>query len=139
MLENSDNRELLDRLLGCVYGQALGDAYGLSTEFEDRNRVAQVYPNPTELIPFPDFKPTAHSSRWKRGDWTDDTDQWILILETLTENGGDEKVFAAKLRNWIQSGFSELGDWAGLGLGANVSQVDTNLIPITTWNRSHRF
>ncbi|CAF5062100.1 unnamed protein product, partial [Rotaria sp. Silwood1] len=27
------NQHLINRLLGCAYGQALGDAYGLSTEF----------------------------------------------------------------------------------------------------------
>ena len=130
MLKGAKNHDLLDRLLGCVYGQALGDAYGLSTEFEDRHRVAHDYPDSSELIPFPDYKLTGHSSRWRRGDWTDDTDQWILILETLTENNGDEKVFAAKLENWIHRGFPELNDWAGLGLGANVSQVDTRLLRV---------
>ena len=75
---------------------------------------------------FPDYILTAHSSRWKRGDWTDDTDQWLLILETLTEpNDGEsiEKVFAKKLYRWIQRGYPMLGDYGGLGLGANVSQV----------------
>jgi hypothetical protein len=31
--------EVIDRALGVVYGQALGDAYGLSTEFESKQSV----------------------------------------------------------------------------------------------------
>jgi hypothetical protein len=123
ILSNQNDNELLDRLLGCAYGQALGDAYGLSTEFETRDRVERNYPDASKMIPFPDYVVTRHSGRWARGDWTDDTDQWILILETLTEGNGDEKVFARKLKRWIESGFQELGDMAGMGLGANVQKV----------------
>ncbi|CAF4324435.1 unnamed protein product, partial [Adineta steineri] len=80
------------------------------------------------------------------GDWTDDTDQWILILETLTEHGGDETVFARKLTTWINRGYPELGDYGGMGLGANVSQVvnSKNYLthPLnaseTVWERSGR-
>ncbi|UJR31502.1 hypothetical protein I4U23_018991 [Adineta vaga] len=121
--ETGSNANLLNHLLGCAYGQALGDAYGLSTEFEDRDIVNQNYPNRSELIPFPDYILTYHNRRWKRGDWTDDTDQWILIFETLTESEGDVTLFAKKLTNWIKRGFSILGDHGGMGLGANVSQV----------------
>jgi RNA processing factor Prp31 len=123
VIKNGRNQKLIDRLLGCAYGQALGDAYGLATEFEDRERVAYNYPDASKLIPFPGYILTGHNRRWTRGDWTDDTDQWILILDTLMENDGDVKVFAKKLTNWIRRGFPELGDYGGMGLGANVSQV----------------
>ena len=119
--------KLIDRLLGCAYGQALGDAYGLSTEFETRERVAYNYPDLSQLIPFPDYLLTGHSRRWTKGDWTDDTDQWILILETLTghhDGKSIEEVFAKKLISWIRNGYPELGDYGGLGLGTNVSQVN---------------
>jgi hypothetical protein len=123
VIKNGRNQKLIDRLLGCAYGQALGDAYGLATEFEDRERVAYNYPDASKLIPFPGYILTGHNRRWTRGDWTDDTDQWILILDTLMENDGDVLVFAKKLTNWIRKGFPELGDYGGMGLGANVSQV----------------
>ncbi len=123
VFDNATDKKLIDRLLGCAYGQALGDAYGLSTEFEEREDVAKNYSNPSELIPFPKYCLTGHNRRWKEGDWTDDTDQWILILTTLMFHDGDEKVFAQKLKNWILYGYPELGDHGGMGLGANVSQV----------------
>lgn len=123
LFEIEEKRELIDRLLGCAYGQALGDAYGLATEFEDRGLVERNYPEKSKVIPFPNYVGTWHNNRWRRGDWTDDTDQWILILETLVEKDGDVKVFAKKLSKWISCGFQELGDYGGMGLGANVSQV----------------
>lgn len=123
VLENTSNKQLIDRLLGCAYGQALGDAYGLATEFEDRYDVDQKYPDRSKKIPFPDYKKTNHNRRWKTGDWTDDTDQWILILDTVAFCNGDVKEFAAKLKGWIERGYPELGDFGGMGIGANVYQV----------------
>jgi ADP-ribosylglycohydrolase len=62
--------------------------------------------------------------RWKRGDWTDDTDQMILIMDSIAESGGvNEKLFAAKLKYWIRNGFPELGDQGGMGLGMTVGAV----------------
>ncbi|CAM4902675.1 unnamed protein product [Rotaria socialis] len=147
--EETAKKKLFNRLLGCTYGQALGDAYGLSTEFETRQSVDYNYPDRSKLIPFPKYVLTRHSQRWRRGDWTDDTDQWILILETLTEtNNGepDEVVFAKKLENWIRNGYPMLGDHGGMGLGANVSQVVHSggylLDPLraseTVWERGNR-
>ena len=50
--------------------------------------------------------------RWDRGDWTDDTDQMILILQMIVEGEGkvDRCAFAAKMRHWMHNGFKELGD-----------------------------
>ena len=68
----------------------------------------------------------------------------ILILETLLETNGkaDEKLFgtnsplgvvvsnptssvylAAKLKRWVKSGFPELGDFCGMGLGGTTASV----------------
>lgn len=127
ILTNMKQGDFLDRLLGCVYGQALGDAYGLSTEFLTRTEIENTYPDSTELIPFPDYIQTPHARRWKRGDWTDDTDQWILVMETLIERNGDAITFARKLSRWVRQGFPELNDFGGLGLGINVAQVKTLL------------
>ena len=34
-------------------------------------------------LEFSDAVPDMHRSRWKHGDWTDDTDQMILIVDTI--------------------------------------------------------
>ncbi|CAF1392099.1 unnamed protein product [Adineta steineri] len=113
-MDYNDNG-LINRLLAC--------AYDLSSEFEKRKTVASNYSDRSKIIPFPDYKLTGQSSRWERGDWTDDTDQWILILETLVEGNGDERIFAKKLKRWIEYGFPELNNSARMGLGANIQQV----------------
>lgn len=123
LLKNQPDADLLDRLLGCAYGQALGDAYGLSTEFETRRGVSEKYPDASKIIPFPSPIRTRHSQRWVLGDWTDDTDQWILILEALSEDNGEAPAFAKRLQQWIKQGFRELNDFAGMGLGAHVAKV----------------
>jgi len=119
---NGENKNLINRILGCIYGNALGDAYGLATEFESKREVERNYKG--EVIPFPNFKQTFHSSCWTKGDWTDDTDQMILIMEVLTETGkADEKLFARKLKHWVRHGFSELGDFSGMGCGGTVASA----------------
>ena len=123
ILTNVKQGDFLDRVLGCVYGQALGDAYGLSTEFQTRAQVQSTYPDPIQLIPFPDYIQTPHASRWKRGDWTDDTDQWLLVMDTLIGPNGDAITFSRKLSLWVRQGFPELDDFGGLGLGINVAHV----------------
>lgn len=37
--------------------------------------------------------PDMHRSRWKNGDWTDDTDQMILIMISIIENNGKVSVY----------------------------------------------
>jgi len=129
VLVNVKQRDFLDRLLGSIYGQALGDAYGLSTEFQTHAQIESTYPDPMQLIPFPDYIQTPHAHRWKRGDWTDDTDQWVLVMETLIEPNSDATTFARKLSKWVRQGFPELSDFGGLGLGINVAQVKKSFPP----------
>eukprot|EP00742_Colponemidia_sp_Colp-10_P002788 GILJ01002981.1.p1 GENE.GILJ01002981.1~~GILJ01002981.1.p1 ORF type:complete len:385 (-),score=38.78 GILJ01002981.1:148-1302(-) len=114
----------LDRILGCLYGQALGDAVGLSTEFLTKELVEVVHG--TNPIPFPDFARTNHSNKWKPGDWTDDTDQMILVLQAILESPTaaiDYRNFAQKLPHWANHGFPELGDTVGSGIGFTVGSV----------------
>ena len=50
--------------------------------------------------------------RWEHGDWTDDTDQMVLILQMIVEGQGrvDRCAFAEKMHHWMKNGFKELGD-----------------------------
>ena len=59
------------------------------------------------------------------GDWTDDTDQMILMLQTLLESAGraNPVLFGAKLAAWSKNGFPELGDKGGAGLGKTTKKV----------------
>ena len=56
---------------------------------------------------------------------TDDTDQTVLLMEAIVAGKGvlDQARFASALKSWVENGFPELGDKAGLGVGNTVSRV----------------
>jgi len=113
---------IIDKIKGMIYGQALGDAYGLATEFKDKQWIQANYKN--QVIPFPDFITNEHNCRWELGDWTDDTDQMICIMEMYNQHQGVNVIdFAARLYRWHKKGFTELGDKGGMGIGATIYQV----------------
>mmetsp|Transcript_9851 Transcript_9851/g.36736 ORF Transcript_9851/g.36736 Transcript_9851/m.36736 type:complete len:375 (+) Transcript_9851:2967-4091(+) len=149
---SSQSVDKLDRILGCLYGNALGDAVGLCTEFMKSTHAKQTFQN-YGIIPFPAKEKTSHSIRWANCDWTDDTDQMILLLESFMEGEqftkAEPRIFARKLRDWIDKGFPELGDCGGLGIGQTVYAVvemtwkdgflgDPHKAAIQVWENSRR-
>lgn len=105
-----------DRVLGAIFGCALGDALGLPAEGGDKTILAERYPAGLSL---PHAKPVRD---FPLNDWTDDTDATVLVIRTLAAYGagavdnpaGD---FARRLVDWYNCGFPELGDTAGAGCG----------------------
>jgi len=61
-------------------------------------------------------------------DWTDDTDQFLLILDDIVSHNGEVDVndFAARCLYWINFGFTEIGDISPLGVGKNFNNVVTS-------------
>jgi ADP-ribosylglycohydrolase len=115
--------ELIDKIKGTIYGNAIGDAIGLSTEFLTGDAVKEFYKD--KELSYANIIDDFHRSRWQKGDWTDDTDQMLLIMDSLLANAGHINTvdFAARLRFWVDHGYVELGDLAGLGLGLTVKRV----------------
>lgn len=137
-----------DRIKATVYGQCVGDAIGLLTEFLSK-REAKIYygKNKKHLeynLKIPDF----HRSRWQEGDWTDDSDHMLLILISLVDNAGQVNLqdFAGKLKNWMLHGFRDLGDLAGMGIGQTTKAVltpqefttDPHEVAYACWDNSGR-
>mmetsp|Transcript_62115 Transcript_62115/g.201402 ORF Transcript_62115/g.201402 Transcript_62115/m.201402 type:complete len:287 (+) Transcript_62115:1014-1874(+) len=62
---------------------------------------------------------------WCSGDWTDDTDQQIVLLQSMLHSVGkvEPTVFARRLNEWRRGGFAELGDQSGGGLGQATKAV----------------
>jgi len=116
--------ELVDKIRGLVWGAALGDATGLCTEFMRKDEASQQYADVSKVGPGSRVQ-DKHRCRWGQGDWTDDTDQMILLMDNLVANKGvlDLHTFAASLQQWQNDGFPELGDTAGLGIGQTVNAV----------------
>ena len=76
-----------DRFYGTLYGQAIGDALGLGTEFMTRQEVEKYYP--TGLKQYDQIIQDAHRCRWEKGDWTDDSDMMLCIANALADNEGN--------------------------------------------------
>ncbi|KAM9976322.1 hypothetical protein ACTFIR_010163 [Dictyostelium discoideum] len=96
LIDNNNNKEIkkrpfINNILGMIYGNCLGDAYGLSTEFLNKEKIKILYPNKDEFIDFPDYITNRHNSRWDKGDWTDDTDQMILIMQSFLNINKNKK------------------------------------------------
>ena len=76
-----ENETIKERFLGTIFGQAVGDALGLSTEFMSKQEVGRFYPNGIE--DYSQIVQDDHRRRWQRGDWTDDTDMMLCILDSF--------------------------------------------------------
>jgi ADP-ribosylglycohydrolase len=58
-----------DRIIGMIYGHAIGDAVGLTTEFKfQRDKPKVEFPYSTNIRNFPIC------------DWTEDTDHMIIVM-----------------------------------------------------------
>ena len=121
-----NSKALASVVRGMIFGAAIGDATGLATEFMSREQITEAYPDPNMIfMPGIEVYPDTHRLCFPRGDWTDDTDQLLLILMTLLENEGqfNGPCFASHLSRWKDEGFVGLGDQGGSGLGQNTKQV----------------
>lgn len=95
-----DKELLLDKVKGTIYGQAIGDALGLGTEFMDDDEMAWKYPN--GLTHYTDIYQDHHRRRWKIGDWTDDTDMMLCIANAVIEdNGVNYNNIAQNFKDWL--------------------------------------
>ncbi|XP_071082757.1 ADP-ribosyl-[dinitrogen reductase] glycohydrolase-like [Haliotis cracherodii] len=119
-----------DQILATLYGQAVGDAIGLLTEFLTKEEAKEEYGEVRKQLELEHkhLWPDVHRTRWEEGDWTDDTDQMILILQSLIDNDGQVKPedFAERLKFWSRNGFPELGDRVGMGIGTTTAKVIAN-------------
>ena len=105
---------LLDKIKGTIYGQAIGDALGLGTEFMDDYDMAWKYPN--GLSYYSEIFQDRHRRRWKIGDWTDDTDMMLCIANAIIKDKGVNLTTIAQ----------NFKDWANgvpMGIGANTYKV----------------
>lgn len=103
-----------ERFLGTIFGQTVGDALGLSTEFMSKQEVDQFYPNGIE--DYSQIVQDDHRRRWQRGDWTDDTDMMLCILDSFVAcQKVDILDIAKRFKEWMMNG--------GMGIGRHTYNV----------------
>lgn len=109
-----ENETLKERFLGTIFGQAVGDALGLSTEFMSKQEVDRFYPNGIE--DYSQIVQDDHRRRWQRGDWTDDTDMMLCILDSFVAcQKVDILDIARRFKEWMMNG--------GMGIGRHTYNV----------------
>ena len=110
---------LFDKIAGLMYGCALGDCIGLPFEGRSTEHIKSLPTPPIVGLPQRNYRGIT------QGDWSDDTDQLILLMDVLTENklNFNTRSFARKLYSWKKTGFKELGDTQGLGCGSLTGRV----------------
>lgn len=114
MRMNNDSTSLMDRFRGCIYGQAIGDALGVGTEGMTDEDMAWKYPH--GLQRYDQIFQDRHRSRWKIGDWTDDTDMMLCIAQAVIESKGvDYHCIARHFKQWA--------DTDPMGIGSHTYKV----------------
>ncbi len=92
-----------DRVLGTLYGQAIGDAMGMPSELWPVEKIRQRFGQITTFLDGPDENEVARN--FTRGEYTDDTNQALAILDALIENHWqpNQRLIANHLIDWATS------------------------------------
>lgn len=96
-----DIGEIKDRITGCLWGQAIGDALGLGTEFLSRDEVLHNYPEGL----------SSYSQIGEDlGRWTDDTDMMLCIARAIiADKEINPDVVAHNFKEWYKSSPVDIG------------------------------
>ncbi|WP_223464754.1 ADP-ribosylglycohydrolase family protein [Pseudomonas sp. GL-RE-26] len=89
-----------DAILGCLYGQAIGDALGMPSELWPQARVRKHFGWIDSFLPGPEENVAA--AGFIAGQYTDDTEQAIALTDALIECGGQvvPEVIARHILDW---------------------------------------
>jgi ADP-ribosylglycohydrolase len=130
-------KELVNKIRGVLYGQAVGDALGLGAEFLTKTQVSQFYTN--GLTDYDQIIQDGHRSRWEKGEWTDDTDQMLCILNSLIDKKNvDIKDIAKNLSEWASNGGRGIGNTIYAVLSAEDFLKDPHKVSLNVWEKSGR-
>ena len=92
--------EVKDKIYGTLFGQAIGDALGLGTEFMTKVEAQEKYPN--GLKEYGQIIRDYHRAKFQLGRWSDDTDMMLCIANAMIENKGiNLHTIAKNFKNWL--------------------------------------
>ena len=90
-----------DRIAGCLWGQAIGDALGLGTEFMSRDEVLHNYPEGLS-----NYSQIGEGF----GRWTDDTDMMLCIARAIiADKDVKPKAVVHNFKEWYKSSPVDIG------------------------------
>ena len=124
--------DLLDRFRGCLYGVAVGDALGMPTEGYTAREIKTKFGMVREMMPAPEGH---FHSGLIAGQFTDDTEETLLLAESLIEASGfSPDRFAEKLTAWGAAW--TLDERLNRGVGFATRSAVESMIAGTPWQQS---
>ena len=124
--------DLLDHFRGCLYGVAVGDALGMPTEGYTAREIRSKFGLVREMMPAPEDH---FHSGLSAGQFTDDTEETLLLAESLIEAAGfSADLFAEKLTAWGMAWM--LDESLNRGVGFATRTAVESMISGTAWQQS---
>ena len=124
--------DLLDRFRGCLLGVAVGDALGMPTEGYTAREISSKFGMIREMMPAPEGH--FHSGLYA-GQFTDDTEETLILAESIIEAGGfSPDRFAEKLTAWGTAW--TLDERLNRGVGFATRSAVESMIAGTAWQQS---
>jgi ADP-ribosyl-[dinitrogen reductase] hydrolase len=124
--------EMLEGFRGCLLGLAVGDALGMPTEGYSREEIRSKFGVVRDMIAAPEGH---FHSGLLAGQYTDDTEQALVLADSLIESAGFSAMrFAEKLAEWGASW--TLDEKLNRGVGFTSRSAVENLIAGVSWKDS---
>jgi len=115
-----------DRFVNCILGLAVGDSLGMPVEGLSIENIKQLYGKVTDFLPSP-------YGDLKAGEWTDDTEQMIVLAESILETVYfNPENFAERLKRWFVETSSRR-------VGPSSTRAIMNLMKGMHWSRAGIF
>jgi ADP-ribosylglycohydrolase len=124
--------DLLDRFRGCLLGVAVGDALGMPTEGYTAREIREKFGVISEMMPAPEGH---FHSGLMAGQFTDDTEETLLLAESLIEACGfSPEGFVEKLTAWGAAW--TMDERLNRGVGFATRSAVESMIAGTAWQQS---
>jgi ADP-ribosyl-[dinitrogen reductase] hydrolase len=124
--------DLLDHFRGCLLGVAVGDALGMPTEGYTAREISSKFGQVREMMRAPEGH---FHSGLSAGQFTDDTEETLLLAESLIEASGfSPDRFAEKLAAWGAAWM--LDERLNRGVGFATRCAVERMIARTPWQQS---
>ncbi len=122
----------LDRFRGCLLGGAAGDALGMPTEGYTASEIQSIFGPVEDMMP---PKEGHFHAGLRAGQFTDDTEETLLLAESLIEHSGfSADGFSSKLASWGSSWC--LNERLRSGVGFATRSAIMSMIAGTPWQES---